>query len=295
MGPVVAWTLVFAGSLLVAALLAPLVHAGLEAFFPRTRWPPARVVNRLAQLLAVTQLYAWRRSLGWSLLRDALTAGSIRRRLADVSAGFVVALIAVALGLAWAVAGGDLAGTLNPYAFLSQRTATALIGALVVGLTEESFFRGMMLPALAKSIGWWKAAVGTSAAYAMVHCLVSDRSIVWREISPTAGFAYLRRAFLTQLEPAAWPPLLGLFLAGMVLAWVVRRSGSLLLAVGVHAGWALSFQVVQHATRVLVDIEGTSYFAARNWLVGRPWTWAVFVVSGGLALAWGSLSRRARA
>jgi membrane protease YdiL (CAAX protease family) len=283
--------MVFAGSLSFAALLAPFAHAGLAALSPDAPWPPARVFNRLAQLLAATQLVVWRRSLGGSALRGYLTSVPVRRRLSELAAGLTSSFIAIVLASAWAVASGDLGRTLNAYEFFAHRTATALLGALATSLIEESFFRGIMIGSLASRWGWWKAAIATNVAYASVHCLVSDRSIVWHGPAGADGFAPLFRAFATLLEPASWPPLLGLFLGGLTLAWAVRRSGSLWPAIGLHAGWTFSFQVSQHATRVLVDIQGMPYFAARNWLLGRPWAWAAMLGSGGIALLWMAFGR----
>jgi membrane protease YdiL (CAAX protease family) len=295
LAPALAWAMVFGGSLLAAALLAPWVHAGLIALLPEARWPPARVFNRLAMLAAAAQLYFWRRSLGWSALRELLSLGSPRHRLAEVLVGLAASLAAIAAAVAWALAFGDIGPTSNVYEFIARRTATAFVGALAASLIEESFFRGAMLSSLRRSHGWWTAVITTSALYASVHVLVSDRTLAWREFSIGAGLRYLQRSLFTLLEPASWPPLCGLFLGGLLLALVVRRTHSLWPAVGLHAGWAFSFQIAQHATRVLVDIQGTSHFAARNWLIGRPWAWAALAGSCGLAWVWVALRDRGSA
>jgi hypothetical protein len=117
-------------------------------------------------------------------------------------------------------------------------------------------------------------------AYSAVHLLSSDRSFAWHGYSVGAGFAYLVHAVARQLEPATVPVLIGLFLGGVVLAVVVRITESLYLVIGLHGGWVFCFQLLRHATRVLVDIPGTSYLATHHYLVGTGWAWTAMLLSG---------------
>ena len=141
-------------------------------------------------------------------------------------------------------------------------------------------------PSLTASIGRAAAVLTSSAAYAAVHLLISDRTFVWTGLSFGSGFAYLFQAVGRQLEPASAWPLLGLFLGGIVLGLVVGKTRSLYLTIGIHAGWAFAFQIVRHATRVIGDISGTSELARRHFLVGTGWAWGVLVLSGLLPVGW---------
>ena len=89
-----------------------------------------------------------------------------------------------------------------------------------------------MFPSLLARVGALTAAIASSGVYALVHLLVSDRSLGRRDFSLDAGFGYLFRAIGRQLEPASLLPLCGMFLCGLVFAAVVRRSGTLYLAIG---------------------------------------------------------------
>lgn len=287
-----AWSAIIAGSLFLAALAAPLVFAALQGLFAEFRYPPSRVFNRVAMGFAVLLLVLLRRELGWPELWRLLGRGSFRGRAAEVAAGLLVSLAAVALGILWAFAAGQLGPTLNPYSFFAMRTAEAFVGGIVVALMEESFFRGLMLSSLARGLGWPVAAVVSSGVYSLVHLLVPDRSVAWEGYSWDAGLGYLVHVLDRQLEPAAVPPLVGLFIAGMVLAWVVRATGSLMLAVGLHAGWAFAFPVVRHATRVLVDIPGTSLLAGQHFVVGTTWAWSSLVLAGVVVVVGARLRER---
>jgi len=288
----IVWVLIFFGGLSLAALVAPAVYAALLAVEPDLRLTLSRVFNRAAMVAALVMLFVFRSVVGWPELKALFGRGSKTDRFREIAIGWAAALVAIVAGLAWAMGTGQLGVTLNEYHFFAVRTATALAGGLIAALIEESFFRGLMLQSLTASVGRVAAVVTSSAAYAAVHLLISDRTFVWTGFSFGSGFAYLSQAVGRQLEPASVWPLLGLFLGGVVLALVVSKTGSLYLAIGIHAGWAFAFQVVRHATRVIGEIPGTSELARRHFLVGTGWAWGVLVLSGLLVAGWTLRSSR---
>lgn len=286
MGSPVAWLAVFVGGLLLAALIAPIGLSAIKAVAPDIRLTLSRVFNRTAMITAVFFMVVFRRHLGWPDLRRLLGRGTWSDRLSQVGVALVATVVAVVVCAGWAVATDRIGPTLNEYHFFSVRTAGTLVGGLAAGLIEESFFRGLMLASLTASIGWRWAALASSTAYSAVHLLSSDRSFQWHGYSVGAGLAYLVQAVSKQLEPEAIPPLIGLFIGGMALAAVVHFTGSLYLAIGLHAGWIVCFQVLRHATRVLGEIPGSSYLATHHYLVGTWWAWASIVISAALAGGW---------
>jgi membrane protease YdiL (CAAX protease family) len=290
----VGWSVVLVGGLALAAALAPLVYAGLLAVFPELRWPLARVFNRVAMVMAVVLLVLFRRSVGWEELTAMVRGRSLGVRARDTVAGFLCALGAAAVGLAWAWVNGEIGPPAAPPPRLAARTASFVVGGLVAGTLEEAFFRGMMLQRLTRELGWRTAALASSAVYALIHLLVSDPTVRWNGYSPEVGFEYLAHAVGRQAEPAAVPVLVGLFVLGLVFAAVVRRTGSLELAIGRHAGWVLSLQLVSHAARPLIEIPGAGLVAWRQFWVGRPWAWAAIALSGLVILAWAARRRRGR-
>jgi len=288
-GPVLAWTALFLGGLALASLATPLIYAALLELLPATRWPFSRVFNRTAMVIAVLLLVVLRRQFEWTALRALLRSQTAGEAAIDLLAGLGAALIGVALAVGGAFALDLLGAAASSYDFFAVRTATALAGGVAAALAEETFFRGLMLTALASSVGFRAAAIASSGAYALVHLLVSDPTLGRQGYTLGAGFAYFGHAIGRQLEPASVPPLIGLFLCGLVLAVAVRRTRSLYLAIGLHAGWAFAFQVLRHATRPLVEIPGHSSLATHHFLVGTLWAWAAVILSGALALAWCAL------
>lgn len=80
--------------------------------------------------------------------------------------------------------------------------------AVAAPLIEEMLFRGMLLSWLTRRMRNWPAIVVSSAVFAGVHLL----------------------------DPNAIAVLPGLFLLGLVLAWVALRRGDLSLPIAVHSG-----------------------------------------------------------
>lgn len=78
---------------------------------------------------------------------------------------------------------------------------------LVVGITEELWFRGYALKKLEDSFGWWPAAAITSMAFAACHLHNQGENFI------EVGL---------------------LFLSGMILCSLRRMSGSLWLGIGAH-------------------------------------------------------------
>ena len=96
--------------------------------------------------------------------------------------------------------------------------ALAILGTLLVeSLREELAFRGPPQRDLSRAISFPLAAVFLSGTFTMLHLA----------------------------NPNAHPlSLLGVFLAGLALAGVVRREGDLALASGLHAGWNIMLGVI---------------------------------------------------
>jgi membrane protease YdiL (CAAX protease family) len=86
----------------------------------------------------------------------------------------------------------------------------------LVGFFEETFFRGYLLTTLARGIGFWPAAIGSSILFGIAHLPNSGEDL--------AGIAVV-------------------ILGGIFLSLCLRLTGSLWLGIGIHTafGWAESY------------------------------------------------------
>ena len=254
-------------ALVLAAVVSPSIASGLAALGWTFR--PARVQHRVFEILFVAGLaILWRRlDLG-----DARSLG-LRRENARRALGLGLALglagIGVALLLAWA--GSGLEPALRyPAGKTLGKLALGLLAALLLGFGEELLFRGIFLRRFQLDLGARPGLLLTTALFAVTHALSG------------AGPA------VSLLEPRVWPGLAGLFGLGLLLAALRQRTGSLLVAVGMHVAIIGALR----CGRLFFSLPGRS-----AWLVGPGWPPFVGGLAGAAAgltvglLAWAWLRR----
>ena len=222
---------------------------------------------------------AWPEWLGWP------TQGRHPARLVATGLAFGAAsVILMQVGL---YAGG--ARVMDPsygWGRLAVKTVGYLFAALVLGLLEETLFRGVLHRSLrVDSLGWrgWGLGLLSAALFAAAHFLrpTDDR--------PVEGWWDTGIACLAALGtiPPRWPEAFGLLLVGLVLMALRKRTGSIWLSVGVHAGWVW----IQKAARRLVD-EDPEAVAEHPFWIGSERVydgiagWLALLLTFGLCLLW---------
>ncbi len=94
---------------------------------------------------------------------------------------------------------------------LLAMTALWLVAMFLVGLAEETLFRGYALRVLADGMGFWPAAILLSALFGALH--------------------FFGKPFETPVDFAS------VSLIGLFFCWTLRRTGDLWWAIGFHAGF----------------------------------------------------------
>lgn len=110
------------------------------------------------------------------------------------------------------------------------------LAALVVGIIEEVFFRGVVFGGLRKGMPWGYALILSSSAYALLHFFersVHEGPVIW-----SSGIALLPR-MLRGLGDwhSIIPGFLNLLVAGSLLALAYQKLRDLRYSIGLHAGW----------------------------------------------------------
>lgn len=132
---------------------------------------------------------------------------------------------------------------LSAAAIVSNATQWALV-FLVVGLFEELLLRGYAQATLARSIGFWPAAVLLSILFALMHAR----------------------------NPGETPlGLIGVGCFGLFFCYTLRATGNLWLAVGFHAAWdwaeSFFYGVPDSGTHIAGYLLNTA-FSGPAWLSG---------------------------
>jgi len=225
--------IVFAGILLLSAVLAPWIHDFLPYSF-------ARIFNRIVMigaLLAVVIFVRFRKEM---FVRFGIDWRKDSPRL--FATGFLTVLIVLALFTITQLLMGNAHVSLRDFSWQKwvYKLASCLGGGLLIGIMEEFFFRGFIFTSLRDKVLRGSiplAMVATSLFYASVH-FVSIRKPV---ISADPGFMDSLKMIAAPVQSfadwqAVWPAAIGLFLFGMVLNYCAVRTRSLYASIGLHAG-----------------------------------------------------------
>jgi len=234
--------------------------------------------GRLVLPLAALTLYFFLRArklsnaqaLGYALPWQAF----IRFVVTGFGAGILIMipLLALMLGLEIRVPAGDL-----------QRILTAagpaffdgLVSGILVGLIEETFFRGAMYTEVERESRIWWAILLTSALYAVVHFVDTKYRIPVEELNWWSGFVILGHSFDTFTQPSRIiDSLLALFAVGIFLACSRASSGHIAYCIGLHAGWVTAIRVAHRTSHENPD-------SAWSWMIG-----SFDGIIGYLAFAW---------
>jgi uncharacterized protein len=265
-------------SLFFLYLIACLVLAAFLTWpLMQTGWidqDPQRVMGRLAQAAILIGLWPVLRAMGVADRGSLGYAAPFPGFLSTLGLGWLAG-VAILSALALALVALEVRiPEARPLAALTTKIGQALIGGLLVALIEETFFRGAMYAAVARRAGAGSAILWSALLYALLH-FMKPRSL-------PEGVAYDWAAnwgiFLsTFTSPWQWRNLdsvVALFLVGIFLGLVRRRTGHIGWCIGLHAGWVFVIQV----TRSLSDGNDD---AALAWLAGD-----YDGVIGWLAAAW---------
>ncbi|MGR9012734.1 MAG: CPBP family glutamic-type intramembrane protease [Gammaproteobacteria bacterium] len=166
--------------------------------------------------------------------------------------------------------------------FLAKKTGLSLLLALLIGVVEESVFRGMLLAVLKKYLPTIAAILISSAYFAALHFMDSKIEIPAQEFNVFSGFILLGNAFVNVLNPQNLSAFISLLVVGTFLA-VLRTQAkeSLGLCIGCHAGWV--WQIKMNGTLFNTDFNSEYLYlvSSYNYVVGPLVTgWLSFTIVG---------------
>src|SRR5262245_12317999 len=246
----------------------------------------SRVYNRVFEVLLVLGIV-----LGWRRLDlgNATEIGLRHPRWArDLARGLLVGVVGVGAGVLACWLGGAMVPELRyDVGKTLAKAAAGVLGSIIVAVGEEALFRGVLLRRFSADLGRVGGVLLTTAIYAVVHALRPGGS---KEAYAMAGIDRTIGLFAPLAHPGVLPSVVGLFGLGLVLTAARLRTGTLWVAIGIHAAYVAVFRV----GRLLLDIRKTP-----AWLIGPGWPpliggagglMAVIVTAAVLALA---LQRRA--
>jgi membrane protease YdiL (CAAX protease family) len=160
---------------------------------------------------------------------------------------------------------------------------SALVAAFAVAFLEEFFFRGALQALALRTMKALPAILFVSAFFAVVHFLkppanLAESTVVW-----SSGFWMIGQIFGQFAEPGfLLAEFATLFCVGWILSWVRMRTGSLMLGIGLHAGWVFGIKTYAPLTRRAMKLEEMLPWAGADLKTGLSSLIVVFLTGIGL-------------
>lgn len=280
----------FAGSLLAAAVTSP---AAWRLLAPWGEFPIHRVFNRLAMLVFLLGSFIVLRRSGFA---DRAGLGYAARGpdfIRTAAIGFACGMALIALS-AVALTGLSLrtwqAGAFDPQAWLALAPRAILTGC-VVGVVEETIFRGALYGGLRSRGSATTALLVTASMYAAVHFLGERTRIAPEAVDWSSGFVLLAGFFGRYRDPLLIvDAFVALLMVGALLALVRERTGHIGGCIGLHAGFVAMITGLRQTSTPDFTAAGSMLISRFDGIVG----WLVAVLAAGAVVAAAVLLPRRR-
>lgn len=246
--------IVVCGAFLLAIILSPLIFSIAQKIPFLEQYGFRRVFNRIIGVFIIAALIgAWRWIGVQFRFRKLLRR---KRAVKQFLTWFVIGIACIAILVVLQYFAHMRIYFLKQYAspkmamvYTIKSFFAALGTGLAVALFEELFFRGYLLQAFLQKFSTYRAVLFTSCIFAGVHIFSMDYflgPIKDAQIDGTswlAGFKLVGMFFIPLSDPFVFlPGLIGLFIAGWLLAEVTVRYGTLWPAIATHAGWVFTIK-----------------------------------------------------
>ncbi|MEZ4754343.1 MAG: CPBP family intramembrane glutamic endopeptidase [Bdellovibrionota bacterium] len=263
-------------TLALSCILTPGVYSLLELSFGENLWPYSRVFDRVAMLAAVLVLWLYRSKFSLAPLKKFYTRTKLKHEYPLAILATFIATSCTLVFIPYYVAQGELLWTSHNLVYWLERIPKVLIGALLISIIEESFFRGLVFQNLKSRSTTMIAAFISSAFYASVHFIRPIYSWEYPGFSLLIGFEYLGEVFKAMFTLDILASFIGLFVVGLVLCRILEKSGSLILCIGLHIGWVIAIKLTVYLTE---SVPGYVYEGGRRYfLVGKPLVWSTVIL-----------------
>ncbi|MEI6746965.1 MAG: CPBP family intramembrane glutamic endopeptidase [Methylococcaceae bacterium] len=122
--------------------------------------------------------------------------------------------------------------------WMAKKLGIAFGLALLIGIVEESVFRGLLLTSLRKYLSPFLALLISSIYYAGLHFLDSKSPVSEEMLSWNGSFQLLGEAYHNVFAMQDWTAFLALCAVGLFLGMLrLRGDTNLALCIGCHTGW----------------------------------------------------------
>ncbi|HNV85377.1 MAG TPA: CPBP family intramembrane metalloprotease [Candidatus Omnitrophota bacterium] len=230
--------LVFSGILAASAFLAPWIYQ-------LTGFKFERILSRLVMIFSLFAILCLMRWDFKGLLRYGLTWDP-ERSASFLTRGFVIGVVTLGLLTAAAVflGGREWLPRWKGIGVVISKTLQYGFAAFLIGVLEETFFRGFLYGRLKERWNLFWSLAGTNSFYSLLHFFKGGNY----GVPPNPDFTDSFKSMFHLLDPF-WnpaqlvPAFLGLLLFGLILSYCYLKTRSLYFSIGLHAGCVFFLKV----------------------------------------------------
>lgn len=137
----------------------------------------------------------------------------------------------------------DMGAGLVPFLIIALK---ALLSGFVVGLIEETIFRGAIFSGLARQINITAALLLSSLVYAAVHFIKYPALPANTDVGWFTGLWILVNGLHRFSDPVTVDSFITLFILGILLGMVRWRTGNITQCIGLHAGIVCAYKITSY-------------------------------------------------
>lgn len=224
-----------------------------------------KISNRCFMLVAILGIYPMLKSLnsftkkelGYALPRKEFMKDAGKGLSFGLLSMLVLAVLLVVLNVRFLE---DDASTQKAIGTLLKM----LPGALIIALIEETFFRGIILNSMSRTLKPFMVIILSSFIFASIHFLRNKTNGAFADPQWYTGFTYLGTSLANFTNPEFIGSWLTLFVCGIFLSIVSLHYGNISRCLGIHCGWILILSSVKKITDDTPDKETSLY-----WMIGN--------------------------
>lgn len=236
------------------------VYSALEGDYPLEK-----ITSKLTLLLLVLSIYPLSKLLNYRRDDYGLQApfpALFKPATIGFLAGLAILAVVIATELTLEIRLPDPSLTFSVI-WLIQLAAKALISGILVGLIEETLFRGLLFRFILDRSSLFTAITLSAFFYAALHFLQSGIDLSPGETNLLTGFKLVALSFANLTNPEIFDSMLALFFVGVLLALVRHYGGSLWVCIGMHASWVFMIKITKSMTDG--NLESPWHFLVGNY------------------------------
>ena len=166
--------------------------------------------------------------------------------------------------------------------------AAAAAGALALAFIEETFFRGIVLNSMSRTLKVAPAIFISSFLFASVHLLRNKTAVVFTDVEWHDGFYYLSLTMNNFVDPRMIGSWLTLYACGTFLSFMSLHYGNIARCIGVHMGWVMIIKGFEKVTDTVNAKKG-------EWMIGnydKVTGYLSFIIIGSICLVYWLIIRK---